>query len=174
MGGRYLLTITFRRGMQLEEANKYMNALTKYLKKKMTDDINCEILFGLSDKSGEHGQYMAEKERKIGRPRREYVGTPHAKEIDEREPHLHIIIHGGNTNYIKNCIYDHFASRDDITATFDRENCEYKWGSTITYVSRQARKRRYLVSGREIESPLRRWELRKYCRNIKNDAREYI
>lgn len=173
MGGRYLLSITFRRGTSLEEANKYMNALAAWLKKKMTSEMNCEILFCLSDVSGNYGRYMPNRTGRVGRPKREYIGTQNAKAIDAREPHLHILLHGAHTNYIKNCIHDHYSDRKDITDTFDRENCEYRWGSTITYVTKQGRKRRYLVTGNAIESPLRKWELEKYCKNIKNDSMEY-
>lgn len=174
MGGRYLLTVTFKRGIDLKEAIKYMNTLAKYLKRRMSYSINCEVLICVSDVTGKYGEYMTIKTGKKGRPRREYIGTPNAWLIDRKEPHIHILLHGRDTNRIKNYIYEHYSTRRDITDTFDYTNCDFRWGSSITYVIRQAKKRRYLVSGNEIESPLRRWELGKYCRNIKNDAREYI
>lgn len=164
MGGRYLLTITFRRGTDLKEAIKYMNTLAKCLKRRMKNDINFEMLICVSDVTGKYGEYMTIKTGKIGRPRREYVGTTNAQHIDKREPHIHILLHGRDTNKIKNYIYEHYSARRDITDTFDYSNCDFRWGSSITYVIRQTKKRRYLVSGDEIESPLRRWELRKYCR----------
>lgn len=170
MGGFYQVTITFNYYIGRDRAVNYMNALSKFLEKRMTSAVNCEVLIGLSDTTGQHGKYIAARTGKIGRPCRIYIGTPHAKAFDQRDYHLHLLIHGKHTDYIIKLILKHFKNKKDIMHSYSVNDKSYCVGSAIDYVGRQCCKYRYLVSGKEIEAPLRKWVLTKYGNKKKGEG----
>lgn len=170
MGGFYQFTITLNYGVGRDRAVNYMNALCKFLKHRMISTINCEVLIGLSDSAGKQGRYIAAKQGKVGRPRRIYVGTPNAKIIDQRDWHIHMLLHGRNTDYIIKQTRKHIENNIDIIHSYSIDEKSMYVGSTIDYVDRQCLKYRYIVNGNEIEAPLRKWVLAKYGNKRKGEG----